>query len=58
MFKIVIKKNKQKYGAISTVVMTTSKQCIIVPWKIPMQQSNRRVSKVEWGTSLIVCKGV
>jgi hypothetical protein len=34
VFNIAIKRNKQKYGVTSTVAMTTSKQYIVVPWKI------------------------
>jgi hypothetical protein len=40
VFNIAIKRNKQKYRATSTVAMTTSKQCIVVKWKIPMQKLN------------------
>jgi hypothetical protein len=29
-----IKIYKQKYGVTSSVAMATSKQCIVVPWKI------------------------
>jgi hypothetical protein len=37
VFNIEIKRNKRKYGVTSTVTMTiTSKQCIVVPWKIPI----------------------
>jgi hypothetical protein len=50
VFNIVIKRNKLKYGATSTVTMTTYKQYIILSWKIPMQQSNRPYSKVKNST--------
>jgi hypothetical protein len=40
VFNIAIKRNKRKYGVTSMVVMTTSKQYIVVPWKIPTQQSS------------------
>jgi hypothetical protein len=48
VFNIAIKRNKQKYGAVSTVAMTTSKQCIVVPWKIPMQQSICKSFPIYW----------
>jgi hypothetical protein len=35
VFNIALKRNKRKYGATSTVAITLSKQCIVVPWKIP-----------------------
>jgi hypothetical protein len=37
---IAIKIYKQKYGVTFSVAMATSKQCIVAPWKIPMQQSD------------------
>jgi hypothetical protein len=30
VFNIAIKRNKRKYGATSTVAMTTDKQCIVI----------------------------
>jgi hypothetical protein len=36
MFNIAIRRNKRKCGATSTVAKTTSKQCIVLQWKIPI----------------------
>jgi hypothetical protein len=40
VFNVVLKRKKRKYGATFMVAMATSKQCIVVPWEISMQQSN------------------
>jgi hypothetical protein len=48
VFSIAIKRNKQKYGAISMVAMTTSKQCIVVPWKILYLCNNQIASLAQF----------
>jgi hypothetical protein len=48
VFDTAIKRNKRKYGATSTVAMTTSKQCVVVPWKILPICNNQVASLAEF----------